>query len=116
MWIYVDNIGFLVDHFQRIFSPGLRLLIFLPLILLSFYASAQVTVTAATGGESMCLNAGPTDSDFYNLSPIVITENNNDDINNLNNANEFIVLQFSGGHSSLTLVLVLLRFRLRAAM
>ena len=56
---------------------------------------AQVTITVATGGESMCLNPGPATSDYYTLSDIVITENAVNDFNSLNNTNEYIDLQFS---------------------
>ena len=73
-----------------------RRLIFLLLLLISsFYANSQVTVTPATGGESICLNAGPSTSDYYSLSDIVITETNPTDIGA--NTNRTFVLRFSGG-------------------
>ena len=73
---YVNNITLLMDHSRHAFLLVLRILTFFSLLFLSFYASAQVNVTPATGGESICLNSGPTTSDYYNLSDITILETN----------------------------------------
>ncbi|MCB0497323.1 MAG: hypothetical protein KDC79_14375, partial [Cyclobacteriaceae bacterium] len=73
-----------------------RYFIFFLAFLASFYANAQVSVTAATGGENICLNSGPATSDYYSLSDIVVTETNPTDFDSPN-ANRTFTLGFSSG-------------------
>ncbi len=75
------------------------LLGFLCLVLCSSYGFGQVVVTPATGGEAICLNAGPSTSDYYNLSDIVITETSPTDMTSTSPfpTLEDFVLTISGG-------------------
>ncbi len=68
------------------------------LVLCSSKLYGQATVTPATGGE-ICLNAGPSTSDYYTLSDIVITETNPTDFTSTSPAPfwETFVLTISGG-------------------
>ncbi|MEN8251308.1 MAG: hypothetical protein ABFS32_20420, partial [Bacteroidota bacterium] len=68
------------------------------LLLTTSYTFGQVDVTAATGGENICLNPGPTDSDWYSLSDIIVEETLVDDIGAT--PSKSLQLEFSGGATS----------------
>ena len=80
----------------RNFLFGLKRLAILSFFFLSFNSFAQVTVTPATGGESICLNPGPSTSDWYTLSDITITETVVSDIQVTGGGSRTFILGFSG--------------------
>ncbi|VAW29512.1 hypothetical protein MNBD_BACTEROID06-1126, partial [hydrothermal vent metagenome] len=73
-----------------------KLTFFLFFVVAHLTSFSQTIVTPATGGNSICLNNGPSTSDYYNLSDIIIAEQTVTDFASPNSDRTYVI-GFSGG-------------------